>query len=115
MFDYHFLVGYYMTIVTANQLVIKMATRMTATSKAAIQSAARVEVFAIQGQANIAGDPLACRSYGVKAWLPDGRLCLVHGGDGMAMLYPSVGAAERAVLRLRPDVSISVCADPARV
>ncbi len=76
-----------------------MATRMTATSKAAIQAAERVEIMAVESGLS--------RSYCVKAWA-DGRLCLVHGGDGFAMLYPSVGAADRAVRRIRSDVPVSV-------
>jgi hypothetical protein len=100
--DLTLLVVYYTPTVTTNR-GIKMATRMTATSKAAIQAADRVEIFTVEAGGSV--------SYCVKAWSAD-RLCLVHGGDGFAMLYPSIGAADRAVRRLRPDVSVSVSTDP---
>lgn len=81
-----------------------MATRMTATSKAAIQASQRVEIVPVESQ--------GFTSYFVKAWA-DGRLCLVHGGDGFAMLYPSVGAADRAIRRLRSDAPIKVLSETA--
>lgn len=72
-----------------------MAARMTATSREAVKAATNVELVNMSGL------------WAVKAWNRD-RLCLVHGGDGFAMLYPSVGAAERAVLRINPRVVPSV-------
>jgi hypothetical protein len=67
---------------------------MTAVSRRAILDAHAIEIFETQG------------SYLIKASSKCGyRVCFVHGGDGYLLLYPTFGAAERAIHRLRPDVS----------
>lgn len=79
------------------------ATRMTATSKANLQAADRIEIHTFEHRGQL--------SYGVKIWAND-RTAFVCGGDGFVMLYPTIGAAERAIKRVRPDVSISVVVEP---
>lgn len=69
--------------------------RMTATSRENVRAADRIEVCEVRGL------------WSVKVWVGD-RLGLVHGGDGLAMLYPSIGAAERAVRRINGTASVVV-------
>jgi hypothetical protein len=33
------------------------------------------------------------------------RIGYVHGGDGFLIMYPTAGAAERAIKRVRPDLA----------
>lgn len=69
--------------------------RMTAVSRENVRGAERIEVFEVRGR------------WAVKVWIGE-RLGLVHGGDGLAMLYPSIGAAERAVRRINGTVHVVV-------
>ena len=73
--------------------------RMTAVSRENVKAATRLEVVEVSGL------------WAVKVWVGD-RLCLVHGGDGFAMLYPSAGAAERAVRRLNPSQPVAFIIGP---
>lgn len=79
-----------------------MASRMTKQSKENLEAAERAELVNVQGEANGGGS-----SWYIKLWL-GGRLGVVHGGDGLAMLYPTAGAAERALLRVRPGLPFTV-------
>lgn len=79
-----------------------MATRMTKQSRENLTVADRAELVTVQGEANGGGV-----SWYIKLWV-GGRLGVVYGGDGLVMLYPSAGAAERALLRVRPGLPFTV-------
>lgn len=79
-----------------------MSTRMTKQSKENLEAAERVVLVNVQGEANGGGS-----SWYIQLWR-GGRLGIVYGGDGLVMLYPSAGAAERALLRVRPGLSFTV-------
>ena len=78
------------------------ATRMTANSRAALQAADRIEILAFEHRGQV--------SYGVKVWAGD-RVAFVTGGDGFVMQYPTIGAAERAIKRIRPHEVLPVSAN----
>jgi hypothetical protein len=79
-----------------------MATRMTKQSKENLEAAERAELVNVKGEANGGGS-----SWYIQLWR-GGRLGIVHGGDGLVMLYPTAGAAERALLRVRPGISFTL-------
>ena len=82
-----------------------MATRMTKQSRENLKAADRAELRPFHAESN---------GGGVALWAiylrHAERLAVVHGGDGFVMMYPTPGAAERAIKRIRPDLPFSVAA-----
>lgn len=74
------------------------ATRMTKQSKENLQVA---ESITIQPTFPVPDYPVA---FMVRCQLGQ-RVGYVHGGDGFLILYPTAGAAERAIKRIRPDLT----------
>lgn len=76
-----------------------MATRMTKQSKENLTVADRAELRPFSGGGS--------DRWAIYLFLGD-RLGVVHGGDGFVMLYPSAGAAERAIFRVRSDIRVTI-------
>jgi hypothetical protein len=71
-----------------------MQPRMTAQSRENLKVADRAEVLKVDAPG---------AGYLVKIWRGE-RCGFLTSGDGFVMTYPSVGASERAVTRIRPDL-----------
>ena len=71
---------------------------MTKQSKENLQAAESITIQATYP------DPRYPVAFMVRAQLGQ-RVGYVHGGDGFLILYPTVGAAERAIKRVRPDLA----------
>ena len=77
-----------------------MSTRMTKQCKENLVAAERAELVNVQDEAGES-------SWYIQLWR-GGRLGIVHGGDGLVMLYPTAGAAERALRRVRPGAPFTI-------
>jgi len=77
-----------------------MSSRMTKQSRENLAVAERAELVNVQDEAGGS-------SWYIQLWR-GGRLGIVYGGDGLVMLYPTAGAAERALLRVRPGSPFSI-------
>lgn len=84
------------TFTTATPHEKQTQRRMTKVSRANLEAADHVQI-------------LFCDSGGfmVKVGV-QGRVAFVCGSDGFVLVYPQAGAAERAIRRIRPDITPSL-------